>query len=81
MRRIRTEQWILDLEQRGETDWYQNLKVGYNRAFGYYLEVTKSNLNAYPSLYSKQTLTNSERFYTEELKGMEDSILGAKQRD
>ncbi len=75
-------QWILDLEQRErELTGIKNLKVGYNRVFGYYLEVTKSNLNAVPDHYiRKQTLTNSERFYTEELKGMEDSILGAKQR-
>ncbi|HHX36929.1 MAG TPA: DNA mismatch repair protein MutS, partial [Clostridiaceae bacterium] len=75
-------QWILDLEQRErEQTGIKNLKVGYNRVFGYYLEVTKSNLDAVPDHYiRKQTLTNSERFYTPELKNMEDSILGAKQR-
>lgn len=76
------QQWILDLEARErEQTGIKNLKVGYNRVFGYYFDVTKSNLSQIPDTYiRKQTLTNSERFYTQELKEMEDSILGARQR-
>jgi DNA mismatch repair protein MutS len=58
-----------------------SLKVGYNRVFGYYLEVTKSNLSLVPPDYiRKQTLANSERFYTPELKEHESSILGAEEK-
>ena len=75
-------QWILDLEARErEKTGVKNLKVGYNRVFGYYIEITKSNYDLIPAEYiRKQTLANSERFYTEELKSMEDRILGAQQR-
>ncbi len=79
---VNGRQWILDLEARErEKTGIKNLKVGYNRVFGYYIEVTKSYLKAVPDHYiRKQTLTNSERYFTEELKGMEDTILGARQR-
>lgn len=79
---VNGRQWILDLESRErESTGIKNLKVGYNRVFGYYIDVTKSNLPQVPEHYiRKQTLTNSERFFTEELKNMEDTILGAKQR-
>ncbi|NJP39968.1 DNA mismatch repair protein MutS [Oscillospiraceae bacterium HV4-5-C5C] len=75
-------QWILDLESREKAQTgIKNLKVGYNKVFGYYLEVSKGNLPLVPDRYlRKQTLVNCERFITEELKGMEDSILSARQR-
>ena len=54
----------------------KNLKISYNKVFGYYIEVTKSNLKLVPDRYvRKQTLTNGERFITEELKEIEDTIL------
>ncbi len=58
-----------------------SLKVGYNRVFGYYIEVTKSNLSLVPPEYiRKQTLANSERYYTPELKEHESAILGAEEK-
>ena len=57
------------------------MKIGFNKVFGYYFEVTKSNINLVPDYFiRKQTLTNSERYYTEELKNMEDKILGAEEK-
>jgi DNA mismatch repair protein MutS len=59
----------------------RNLKVGFNRVFGYYIEVTKSNLGQVPAHYvRKQTLANSERYITDELKELESKILGAEER-
>ena len=59
----------------------KNLRVGYNRVFGYYIEISKSNLNLVPDSYiRKQTLTNCERFITQELKDLESTILTAKDR-
>jgi DNA mismatch repair protein MutS len=74
--------FILDLEaSEREKTGIRNLKIGYNRVFGYYIEVSKSNLSSVPdSFIRKQTLANAERFITEELKSMEDTILGAQQR-
>jgi DNA mismatch repair protein MutS len=58
-----------------------SLKVGYNKVFGYYLEVTKPNLSLVPPDYiRKQTLANAERFYTPELKDRENSIMGAEEK-
>jgi DNA mismatch repair protein MutS len=58
-----------------------SLKVGYNRVFGYYIEVTKSNLHMVPDSYTrKQTLVGGERFITPELKEYESKILGAEER-
>jgi DNA mismatch repair protein MutS len=58
-----------------------SLKVGYNRVFGYYIEVTKANLHMVPDDYiRKQTLVGGERFITPELKKYEDKILGAEER-
>ena len=57
------------------------LKIGYNRVFGYYIEVSNSYKNMVPESYiRKQTLTNGERFITQELKELEQRILGAKDR-
>ena len=75
-------QWILDLEakEREETG-IRNLRVQYNKVFGYYIEVTKSFLNLVPDRYiRKQTLTNAERFMTPELKEMEQKIIGAQEQ-
>jgi DNA mismatch repair protein MutS len=59
----------------------KNLKISYNRVFGYYIEVTKSNLSEVPESYiRKQTLTNCERFITQELKELESKVLGAQER-
>ena len=67
-------------EEREKTG-IKNLKVAYNRVFGYYIEVTNSNLNEVPDRYiRKQTLVNAERFITEELKEKEGLILGASDR-
>jgi DNA mismatch repair protein MutS len=58
-----------------------SLKVGFNRVFGYYLEVTKTNLDRVPPEYRrKQTLANAERFVTEELDTWESKVLGAEER-
>lgn len=74
--------WIANLEkqERKRTD-IRNLKVGYNKVFGYYIEVTKANLQAVPQEYiRKQTLVNAERFITPELKEYETLILNAEER-
>ena len=58
----------------------KNLKIGYNKVFGYYIEVSKSNLDDVPYRYvRKQTLTNGERYITDELKQLEDKILNAEE--
>ena len=67
------------MKEKEETG-IKNLKVGFNKVFGYYLEVTKSYLNLVPERYiRKQTLANCERFITEELNELESKILGAEQ--
>ena len=75
-------QWIIDIETKEkEATGIKNLKVGYTKVFGYYLEVTKSNYDLVPERYiRKQTLTNCERFVTEELKKVEEEILGAEEK-
>ena len=74
--------WILELEAKErEATGIKGLKVGFNRVFGYYLEVTKSNMDMVPDRYiRKQTLTNGERYITEELKNLENQILGAEEK-
>ncbi len=73
--------WIIDLEQKEkERTGIKNLKIGYNRVFGYYIEISKGNLDLLPedsSYERKQTLANAERFVTKELKEQEALILGA----
>ncbi len=73
---------IDDIEQREkDKTGIKNLKIGYNRVFGYYIEVTKSNFDLIPGNYiRKQTLANCERFITEELKNAENTILGANDK-
>ncbi len=76
------KEWIADLQRREiQRTGIKSLKVGYNKVFGYYIEVTKPNLHLVPSDYiRKQTLTNAERFITPELKEKESLILGAEER-
>ncbi len=74
--------WVVNLErsERKRTG-IKSLKVGYNKVFGYYIEVTKANLEAVPEEYiRKQTLVNAERFITPELKEYESLILNAQER-
>jgi DNA mismatch repair protein MutS len=74
--------WIANLEkqERGRSG-VKSLKVGFNKVFGYYIEVTKANLKAVPDDYiRKQTLVNSERYITPELKEYEALILNAEER-
>jgi DNA mismatch repair protein MutS len=72
--------YLANLEQiERERSGIKSLKVGYNRVFGYYIEVSTTNLNLVPENYiRKQTLTNAERFYTPELKEYESLILNAQ---
>jgi DNA mismatch repair protein MutS len=73
------EDWIkrLELEERKRTG-IKSLKIGFNKVFGYYIEVTKPNLHLVPDNYiRKQTLTQGERFFTQELKEQEANFLGA----
>lgn len=73
---------IMNLEaQEKEKSGIRSMKVGYNRVFGYYLEVSKGSISMVPDYYiRKQTLANAERYITEELKSLEDTILGAQQK-
>ena len=74
--------WIENFEQQErEKTGIKNLKVGFNRVFGYYIEVTNSFLNQVPPNYiRKQTLTGGERFITDELKKHEDDVLSAQSK-
>jgi DNA mismatch repair protein MutS len=75
-------QYLANLErQEQEKTGIKSLKVGYNRVFGYYLEVSNANIPQVPQHYiRKQTLTNGERYFTPELKEYESLILNAKDR-
>ncbi|MBQ9251819.1 MAG: DNA mismatch repair protein MutS [Clostridia bacterium] len=75
-------QWILDMEQKErEETGIKNLRIQYNRVFGYYIEVTKSYLSLVPERYTrKQTLANAERYMTPELKETEQKIIGAQEQ-
>ena len=83
-RRSRTDgkKWLAELEAREkERTGIKNLKIKYNRVFGYSLEVTNSFKDQVPDNYvRKQTLANAERYITQELKDLEDLILGAEDR-
>jgi len=76
------KKWIAELEAKErESTRISSLKVGYNKVFGYYIEVTKPNLNLVPERYiRKQTMINAERFITPQLKEYEEKILGAEDR-
>ncbi len=84
LRRLSThaDQFLLDLEARErEATGIATLKVGYNRVHGYYIEVGKAHAAKAPTHYTRrQTLTNAERYITEELKGFEDKVLSARER-
>ncbi len=76
------KQYLAGLEQRErQRTGIKSLKVGYNRVFGYYIEVSRSNLSLVPSDYiRKQTLAEAERFFTPELKEYESLILNAQEK-
>lgn len=75
-------QWLIDFESREKKrTGIKYLKVGYNKVFGYYIEVTRPNLHLVPPEYvRKQTLVNTERFISDDLKQYEEKILGARER-
>ena len=75
-------QWIADLEAKErELTKIKNLKIQYNKVFGYYIEVTKSNYDQVPYRYTrKQTLANCERYMTPELHEIEETVLGAQEK-
>lgn len=79
---IEGKNWLIQLEaDEKQKTGIKNLKISFNKVFGYYLEVTKSNLNQVPERYvRKQTLTNAERYITEELKNLENQILGSEEK-
>ena len=79
---IEGKSWLINIEQKErELTGIKNLKVGYTKVFGYYIEVTKSFLSQVPDRFiRKQTLTGAERFITEELKEIEDKVLGAEEK-
>ena len=74
--------WLAEIEAKEKQETgIKNLKIGYNKVFGYYIEVSKSFVKQVPERYiRKQTLTTGERFITEELKNMENQILGAQEK-
>lgn len=76
------QKWLAQLQNdERERTGIKNLKVGYNKVFGYYIEVTKSNISDVPDEYvRKQTLANCERYITPKLKELENTILGASER-
>lgn len=84
LRRATTEgkTWVAELEaSEREKTGIKNLKVGFNKVFGYYIEVTKSYFSLVPQEYiRKQTLANCERYITQQLKEIEETILGAEEK-
>jgi len=84
LRKAKTEgkQWLLELEAKErENSGIKNLKIKYNKVFGYFFEVTNSYLSMVPEHFiRKQTLTNAERFFTPELKELENTILGSEEK-
>jgi len=76
------KKWLLNIEaEEKQKTGIKNLKISYNKIFGYYLEVTKSYLSMVPDTYiRRQTLANCERFVTTELKEVEEKIVGAQER-
>ncbi len=79
---IQGKNWLIELEAKEkEQTGIKNLKVGFNKVFGYFFEVTKSYLNLVPDRFiRKQTLANCERYITEELNELESKILGAEEK-
>ncbi len=84
LRRAKTDgkKWLADIESsEREKTGIKNLRIKYNKVFGYYLEVTNSYKELVPDYYTrKQTLTNAERYITPQLKELEDTILGAEDK-
>ncbi len=80
--RANGKQALAGIQQRErERTGIQSLKVGFNKVFGYYIEVTHANTSAVPADYERrQTLTNAERYVTPELKEYEAKVLGAEER-
>lgn len=81
--KLHGKEWIAALENRErEFTGIKSLKVGYNKVFGYYIEISKANYSSIPEgrYIRKQTLANAERFITQELKEMEEKILGAEEK-
>ncbi len=80
--RDHSKEYIAAIEERErEATGIKNLKIGYNRVFGYYIEVTRSYQNLVPDTYiSKQTLTNCERYITQELKDLETKVLTSNEK-
>ncbi len=79
---VNGKQWIAQLEQQEkEKTGIKSLKIGFNKVFGYYIDITRSNLASVPDYFiRKQTLSNSERYITPELKKLEDVVLGAEEK-
>ena len=84
LRNAKTEgkNWLAKLEEEErEKTGIKNLRIKFNKVFGYYLEVTNSYKDLVPEYYTrKQTLTNAERYITPELKELEETILGAEDK-
>ncbi|MFW5998324.1 MAG: DNA mismatch repair protein MutS [Bacillota bacterium] len=80
--RTKGKNWITNLQKKErERTGINSLKVGFNKVFGYYIEVTNANLDKVPDNYTrKQTLTNSERYIIPELKEKEAQVLGAEEK-
>ena len=80
--KVEGKSWLAKLEaEEREKTGIKNMKIKFNKVFGYYLEVTKANLSMVPDYYiRKQTLTNAERYITPELKELEDKILGSEEK-
>lgn len=76
------KKWLVQIEaQEREKTGIKNLKINFNKVFGYYIEVTKSNLSHVPDYYvRKQTLANCERFITSKLKEIENLVMGASEK-
>lgn len=74
--------WILDIEERErQATGIKTLKIGFNKVFGYYIDITRANVKLVPESYiRKQTLANSERYITPELKTLEEKVLGAEEK-
>ena len=81
--KLHGKEWIASLENsEREVTGIKSLKVGFNKVFGYYIEISKANYSLIPEgrYIRKQTLSNAERYITSELKEMEDKILGAEEK-
>ena len=77
-----SKQWLIDLQVKEQkNNNIPSLKIKYNKVFGYYIEVTKAHLDKIPDYFiRKQTLVNAERYFTEELKDFEDTILSSNEQ-